>query len=295
MVLSHDPHWLRAGSWFSPRNEADFAILGVGASKSALTPNKAHLTPDAIREALMRYSTWNASLNIDLAEKLSATDFGNLPTPDDQAASTIQISDFLSKTKTLVILGGDNSITFSGVSALAKNSSFEKVGVITFDAHHDLRDGISNGSPIKQLVDAGLPGKNIVQIGINDFANSKFYAERAQSLGISIIHRREFTNSKVSDIATKALEKLHHCSVIYVDIDVDVCDRSFVPAAPASMPGGISADELRQLLSHIATDPRTTAFDITEIDASIDSPDQRTLRLAALLILEIAAAKAKVK
>jgi formiminoglutamase len=31
------------------------------------------------------------------------------------------------------------------------------------------------------------------------------------------------------------------------------------------------------------------AIDITEIDASLDTPDQRTVRLAALLVLEASA------
>ena len=36
-------------------------------------------------------------------------------------------------------------------------------------------------------------------------------------------------------------------------------------------------------------DPRVSAIDITEIDATADAPDGRTVRLAALLVLEAAA------
>ena len=61
------------------------------------------------------------------------------------------------------------------------------------------------------------------------------------------------------------------------------------PACPASVPGGISADELRQAANLVAQDSRVRAIDITEIDAAIDSDDQRTVRLAALLVLEAAA------
>ena len=120
-----------------------------------------------------------------------------------------------------------------------------------------------------------------------------FRSDRANNLGISVIHRRDFDSNSISQIASKSLATLSHCRVIYLDIDVDVCDRSVVPAAPASMPGGISADQLRQLVSNLAQEKRVTTFDITEIDATIDTPDERTTRLAALLILEIAAAKAR--
>ena len=293
MTLSQDPHWLRAGNWLTEIESADFAIVGVGASQSALTPNNAHATPAAVRSALLRYSTWNSSMKVDLADSLKGGDFGDLKNPDDQEETILELSNLLNRTKTLVLIGGDNSITFSGVLALAKKNDVKEIGVITLDAHHDLRDGKSNGSPIKQLVDAGLPGRNIVQIGINDFANSQFYSDRANKLGISVIHRRDFDSNSISHIASKSLASLSHCRVIYLDIDVDVCDRSVVPAAPASMPGGISADQLRQLVSNLAQEKRVTTFDITEIDATIDTPDERTTRLAALLILEIAAAKAR--
>ena len=73
---------------------------------------------------------------------------------------------------------------------------------------------------------------------------------------------------------------------IHVDFDVDVCDRSVVPACPAAAPGGISADELRQFALLAGKAKNVTSLDITEIDATADTPDQRTIRLAALLILE---------
>ena len=67
-----------------------------------------------------------------------------------------------------------------------------------------------------------------------------------------------------------------------------VCDRSVVPACPAARPGGISADELMRAALTAAGDPRVRGIDITEIDATSDTPDGRTVRLAALLVLQCA-------
>lgn len=300
MSLHKDPNWLRAGEWFSDgetegaKRGADIAIIGVGASKSAITPNQAFSTPAAIRQSLLKFSTYNASHDIELSS-LQAVDLGDLPEPDNQESVIGKLAPIFENHKSIVLLGGDNSITYSGVSALAAMGSerdFTKVGLITLDAHHDVRDGISNGSPIRQLVEAGLPGRNVVQIGISDFANSKFYAQRVRDYGIKVIHRREFDSSSITQIAKNALSALQGCDRIYLDIDIDVCDRAVVPAAPAAIPGGISADQLRQLVFELAQSTKISHFDITEIDASIDTPDQRTVRLAALCILEIASAKA---
>jgi formiminoglutamase len=166
-------------------------------------------------------------------------------------------------------------------------NDLSKIGLITLDAHHDLRDGISNGSPVWRLVQAGLMGSNIVQIGISDFANSREYAARAKEYGINVIYRDELRRRPMRDVMSEALDRAGHGGrEIYVDLDVDVCDRAVAPACPASVPGGISADELRQAAYFAGADRRVRGLDITEIDATLDAPDQRTIRLAALLVLE---------
>jgi formiminoglutamase len=68
-----------------------------------------------------------------------------------------------------------------------------------------------------------------------------------------------------------------------------VCDRSVVPACPAAAPGGISADELRQFAFLAGASRSVVGADITEIDSAKDSEDERTVRLAALAILEMIA------
>ena len=289
--LPHDSKWRRANTLFSNVNpSAGFALIGVPAHLSSISPTNAHLTPAAIRTALARYSTFSTSAKIDLAGN-TFTDLGDVESPDgvDGIARVSEaVQGLLDKHNLIVALGGDNSITFSVASALWPDLS--NIGLITFDAHHDLRDGNSNGSPVWQLIQAGLLGKNIVQIGIADFANSAEYSARAKENGITVISRAELRTRSISDVVSQVLDIAGAGGrEIYVDLDVDVCDRSVVPACPAAMPGGISADELRQGAFLLAADKRVRAIDITEIDATLDTPDQRTVRLAALLVLEAAA------
>lgn len=289
--LSKDEKWPRAHTLFdNSTNNADFALLGIPAHKTSLSATSAHLTPAAVREVLSRYSTFAESTNSDL-RTISMTDLGDIESPDfteGEGRVASFAANLLNKHKLVVALGGDNSITYSLAKGLWRD--LQNVGVITFDAHHDLRDGESNGSPIWRLIQAGLPGKNLVQIGIADFANSAEYADRAKEHGVTVITRAHMRSATMSEVISQALDVAGLGGRdIYVDVDVDVCDRSVAPACPASLPGGISADELRHGVRLIASDKRVRALDITEIDAAIDTEDQRTVRLAALLVLEAAA------
>jgi len=289
--LAKDGLWQRANTLFKPNlKQADIALLGFPVHKSSITPNSCHLAPKAIRSALARYSTYSASNDVDLRE-LKITDLGDVTGADSNNGKKViakKVNGLLDKYGLLIALGGDNSITYTVASGLFGDLS--KVGLITLDAHHDLRDGNTNGSPVWRLIQAGLPGKNIVQIGISDFANSKEYSTRAKEAGIFVITRAQLRNKSIQDAMKQAFAHLgRNVDHIYVDLDVDVCDRSVAPACPAATPGGISADELRQAAFLAGANYKVRAVDITEIDPKRDSKDERTVRLAALLVLEVAA------
>ena len=295
--MSDDPKWPRASAWLTagdPNARYDIAVLGVPASRTSLSPTHAHLTPTAIREALARYSTYSWTHGVDVASVVAA-DAGDILDPDGpegEALVEARVSELAGRSRLLVALGGDNSITYS-VARGAWGTDIARAGLITLDAHHDLRDGTSNGSPVRRLVEAGLAGAHVVQVGINDFSNSRDYAMRARELGITVVTRDALRRRPIGDVMAEALAVASGGGgPVHVDLDVDVCDRAFVPACPASAPGGLTADELRQIAFHAAKSPRVRSLDITEIDAAADAADGRTVRLGALLILEAATAVA---
>jgi formiminoglutamase len=309
-TLSHDPLWPRAGGWpqlaeLPPGASVDLAILGVPAWRTSLSPTNAHTTPAAIRAALQRYSpalmpdrtrpggrgAGEASGPIDLAD-LRFADAGDIEEPDGSAgeARTIAaVAGALARASALIALGGDNSVTVATALG-AWGDDLDRAGLVTIDAHYDLRDGVSNGSPVRRLVEAGLDPGRIVQVGIADFANSAAYARRAADLGITVIHRDELHGRRPADVMAEALEIAGAGGgPVHLDVDVDACDRSVAPACPASVPGGLAAWELRVLVRAAASDARVRSADIVEIDATTDAADERTVRLAALCVLEFAA------
>ena len=293
--LPRDPRWPRAGDWLAagPGTRApDLAVLGVPTFRTSLSATGAHATPAAIRRAVARYSTWCASRHVDLAD-LAPWDLGDVDDPDvpvegewriRQAARTGAV-----KTRLLVALGGDNSVTYP-VMAGAFEAGLDRAGLVTLDAHHDYREGRSNGTPVRQLVEAGLEPERIVQVGIADWANSRSYADEVTSIGVNIVSRGAVAQRGITACMTEALETAAAGGgSVYVDFDLDVCDRAVAPACPASLPGGLSAAEVMQAAFLAGRHPQVRAMDITEVDATNDAPDQRTVRLAALCLLEAAA------
>jgi arginase family enzyme len=300
--VHEDPLWPRASAWLKEadaNSNYDLGLFGIPANLTSISKTNALLTPNAIREALQRYSTFNWSINKDVAE-LSFADFGDVSHPDSPEGEerTARLAhEVSSRSKLAIGLGGDNSVTYAMAKGIFTNSAgtgiVENAGLITFDAHHDLRDGISNGSPVRRLIEeAGLDGKRIVQIGIADFSNSAAYARRAKDFGIHVIPRTALRSRSAAEVVAEALEIAGSAGgPIHVDFDVDVCDRSVVPACPAAAPGGLSADEFRAFCFEIGRAKQVVSVDFTEIDASADSADGRTVRLAALGILELAAGR----
>ncbi|MET0714596.1 MAG: arginase family protein [Mycetocola sp.] len=291
--LPADPLWPRAGDW--PRDidgPIGLALVGIPTWRTSLSPTSAHATPAAVREALRRFTPFAASVGGRNVDDLVFADFGDAVEPDGpdgEPPARELMADAVRQAAVTVALGGDNAATVPAALG-AWGNDIARAGLVTLDAHHDLRDGYSNGSPVRRLVEAGLDGRRVVQVGIADFANSRAYTDRARDLGITVIPRDALYGRPMADVMDEALELAGAGGgPIHVDLDVDVCDRAVAPACPASVPGGIAAHELRAAARAAGADSRVRSVDITEVDALLDAPDGRTVRLAALCVLEVAA------
>jgi formiminoglutamase len=290
-----DARWPRAGDWLAagPGDRAvELGVLGVPTFRTSISATGAHATPAAVRRALARLSTWCASRAVDVAA-LAAWDAGDVDDPDvpveGEFRTRTRAQTVAAKSRLVVAIGGDNSATYPTMAGVF-GDDLSRAGLVTFDAHHDIREGRSNGTPVRNLIDAGLDPERVVQVGIADWANSKSYADEAAARGITVISRGDVAARGIEDCLREAFDLAGAGGAgIYVDIDVDVCDRSVAPACPASLPGGLSAAELLAAAHAAGRHPQVRAIDVTEVDATNDSSDERTVRLAAMCLLEAAA------
>jgi formiminoglutamase len=135
----------------------------------------------------------------------------------------------------------------------------------------DLDAGLTNGNPVSALLEDGLPGRNISQIGLAPFANTRRAHERAMAAGIEVVSLGQCKAQGLAEVTARALARLSgHCDAIFVDFDIDVIDRAAFPSAPGARPGGVSADAFFEAARLIAAHPKVMAVDLTEFDASLE-------------------------
>ncbi|MCA1032597.1 formimidoylglutamase [Bacillus timonensis] len=276
------------------RNDSRFILVGAPLSKSSISHSGASFAPATIRKMLSSYSTYAIEENIEL-ENEEIVDVGDIVMhPTDIVQSQKRIEDTVSEllevhqTKQLILLGGDHSVSFPAIKAFAGGK--RRVGVIQFDAHHDLRNledgGPTNGTPFRSLLESGsLKGEHLIQIGIRNFANGKAYSSYGKEQGVSIYTMKDVREQSLSLIVKEAIRKLENeVDVIYLSVDVDVLDQAFAPGCPAIGPGGMSSEELLNAILFLAQHDKVQGMDIVEIDPTLDFRDM-TSRVAAWIIL----------
>lgn len=290
--MADDPNWPRASAWLRGTHAGaagPLAVLGAPQRLGSITPGRCDLAPAAIRAALARFSTYDFGSRLDL-QALDAVDLGDVPiadaTPEEAFVPLSQVlRDALATHETAVLLGGDNSVTRPGVHGLGV--ALERCGLLTIDSHLDLRSldgGLSNGNPVRALLADGLPGRQIVQVGLQSFANSAAYAEVARKEGIRGVTVEEVHDRSIEEVVCEALEALAGCEAIYVDLDLDAMDRMFSPGTPGSRPGGLTPEELRRAAMLCGRHPRVRVIDLVEFDPTKDIAETTALTAAACLL-----------
>lgn len=292
--LHEDKHWPRAHAWlvgdYARSAKGLLRVLGIPLTLGSITPSRCDLAPRAIRDALMRFSTYDVAHRRDVRE-LRVEDGGDLPL----AQSTVEgaqkpieqaVSDAVASADALVLLGGDNSITRPALRGMSND--LKKCGLLTIDAHLDLRTlegGLRNGNPVRALLADGLPADNILQIGIQSFANSAEYFQIAQDAGITVVPVEQVAEHGIETVVERALRELSRkVDAIYVDLDLDVMDRAFAPATAGARPGGLTPLDIRRAAYLCGAHPKVKAMDLVEIDPTRDSNDITAMAAAACLL-----------
>jgi len=263
--------------------DAPVGMVGAPLGTGSVTPGKCDLAPATLMRTLRRVGRYDIETEKELSSRIAdygAVDLEDLTIEDATGPIRDAVAASLEARGLTLLVGGNNAVTRPAVLALG---NLGDVGLITLDAHFDMRDtseGLSNGNPVRALIEDGLPGANIAQVGLASFANSAEMHRDAVDAGNCVITIGEVRKHGIGEAIDRALDHVAHCSALVVDCDIDVIDRSQLPGAPGARPGGMAVTDFFAAVRRLASDPRVRVIDLTEWDPPLDPTDLSALTAA---------------
>lgn len=257
------------------RAEAPVGLVGAPLDAGSVTPGRCDLAPGLLRQTLKRIGRYDVESGRELASLVA--DHGDVPIAGlsiEEATPSIidACAASVGRHGLTLLVGGNNAVTRPAAHAIGL--PLERVGLITLDAHFDMRDtdqGLGNGNPVRALREDGLPGQNIAQLGLAPFANSQKMHRDALEGGHFVRTIGEIRRDGIVETIEAALRHVDHCEALLVDCDIDVIDRSQLPGAPGARPGGMAAHDFFIASRMLAASGKVRIIDLTEWDPPLDS------------------------
>jgi arginase family enzyme len=259
-------------------------LLGAPLAAGSVTPGSCDKAPELLRKTLPRIGRYDVEIGRALFTPIrDRGDVGLDGLSIEEATGPIRdaVAASLGDHALTLLAGGNNAITRPAVLALGM--PLDRVGLITLDAHFDMRDldeGLSNGNPVRALMRDGLPGKNIAQVGLASFANTAKMHRDALDAGTRVVSIEEVRRDGIRKAVELAMEQMSNADAIVLDCDIDVIDRAQMPGAPGARPGGMHVSDFYWAVRRIASDHRVRVIDLTEWDPSLDPSDLSALTAA---------------
>jgi agmatinase len=261
------------------------AILGVPFDEKSCFLRGAAGGPAAIRAA----STGKAlnpytELGFNLEDDTVMVDLGDVDTSGDvdKTFSRIEtaVLGIVKKRARPIVLGGDHSITYPIVKALAR--ARKSLAILHFDAHPDLYEDLygdrySHACPFARIMEGGL-AQELVQVGVR--AATSDQRERARRYGVRMVEMKDFRDGL----------SLSFRRPLYISFDLDALDPAFAPGVSHHEPGGLSTRQALDVLHSLKAE--IIGLDVVELNPTRD-PSGITAAAAVKIIKETAGLMAK--
>jgi arginase len=233
--------------------------------------------PGKIRKALACEASnhWTET-GVDLGVKGVYEDSGDLELLGADAFAAIEkaVGELIDNGRRPVSLGGDHSITYPIMTAVAKKHS--ALTIFHFDAHPDLYDEFegnrfSHACPFARIMEAGL-ARRLVQTGIRTL--NRHQREQAERFGVEVLEMRSLP----------AYQALKAAGPAYISFDMDALDPAYAPGVSHREPGGMT---VREAIAHLhAIEAEIVAADLVEYNPLRDISGT-TATVAAKILKEI--------
>jgi len=255
-------------------------LIGVGYDASSSFLRGAALAPPKIREALHSAAAngWSES-GIEILAPGVIGDAGDLALPASAEARAIierGVREIVERGDRPLSLGGDHSITYSTVRAVAPR--VPNLTIVQIDAHPDLYDSFdgdrfSHACQFARIREEGLAA-HLIQVGIRTITGHQ--REQATRFGVDVIDMRRWSRG----------DRPRASGPVYLSIDLDGVDPAFAPGVSHPEPGGLTVRDVLEVVREI--DGPIVGADIVELNPLRDV-NGLTAVVAAKFVKEVAA------
>jgi arginase family enzyme len=270
------------------RDPMTFAPARADLQAAIYARTGAHKAPDAIRRQSVYYSLDHSGglfpergRGFRILDALTICDGGNMPidleVPAEETlhAAADRIGAMIGKGAVPIILGGDDTVPYVGMRAVAHQNKGKRIAAIKLDSHFDLswEPKYWAGSQWARSMEAGyLKPENFALIGIRGLRNGTAWHAAAEELGIQYWTLWDVEEQGIAAVMAAALAAVtKQCDLLYLSLDLDVIDPAFLPAQKYPDPGGLTAREaLRALRIAVDTGPRLAGFDMACLGPDFD-------------------------
>lgn len=284
---------------------ADVVILGAPMDDMVTHRPGARFGPRAIRavtEGGGRPSMYHMDLGIDPFAELTVVDHSDAGVvPGDairsHAAITASVGAIVDSGAVPVILGGDHSIAYPDIKAVAERLPHGSVAVVQFDTHADTATenwGVTHahGTPFRHLIDEDIvPGHRLIQLGLRGYWPHPPEFEWARSKGVRWHRMQQIIERGIDAVIDDVLEQIGDAEHLFLSVDVDALDPAFAPGTGTPEPGGMSTRELLAAVRRLVSERGLVGMDVVEVAPPYDHAEI-TAMAAHRIVLEALSALA---
>lgn len=255
----------------------DVAVIGIPTDGAVVYRTGARFGPEAIRSASVMLRQYNPNLQVDVVERLSIVDYGDVPTVPGSTVDSLErsadaIAEVARAGVTTLCLGGDHTVLLAELRALA--TVHGPLGLVQLDSHHDLWDEyfgqkLFHGSIVRRAVEEELidPARS-VQAGLRGSLTAREDADLPRQYGIDALTYEELAALGPGEFSMRVRERVGD-GPCFLSFDIDFVDPAFAPGTGTPEVGGPSSREaLTYVRSLAGLDFR--GFDCVEVSPPYD-------------------------
>ncbi|MGH2746696.1 MAG: agmatinase [Actinomycetota bacterium] len=277
---------------------ADVTIVGAPMDDMVTHRPGARFGPREIRQAtdLGGSDLWHLDLGVNPFDELRVVDFGDAAVaPGDaersHAAIRASVAAVVEAGAVPIVLGGDHSIAFPDISAVAAAHEPGTLAVVQFDTHTDTATELfgvewSHGTPFRNLVDRDvIPGHRLIQIGLRGYWPGRKEFDWMRSAGVRWHRMDEIVDHGIDAVLNAVLYEIADASHLFLSIDIDALDPAYAPGTGTPEPGGMTTRELLRAVRRLTLERGLAGMEVVEVSPPYDHA-QITAMAAHRVVLE---------